>query len=84
MCLRSSEKSLDMAGLVKAKKYDWKDSNLALFGSDTEKQVKKESAESEPAWRGAGQKVGVQIWRIVKFKVSSTCMHKKWCRLLAC
>lgn len=28
-----------MAGLVKAKKYDWKDSNLALFGSDTERQV---------------------------------------------
>ena len=30
----------EMAGLRKAKKYDWKDSNLALFGSDTEKQVK--------------------------------------------
>ena len=29
----------EMAGLVKAKKYDWKDSNLALFGSDTERQV---------------------------------------------
>lgn len=28
-----------MAGLRKAKKYDWKDSNLALFGSDTERQV---------------------------------------------
>ncbi len=28
-----------MTGLVKAKKYDWNDSNLALFGSDTEKQV---------------------------------------------
>ena len=28
-----------MAGLRKAKKYDWKDSNLALFGSDTEKNV---------------------------------------------
>ena len=28
-----------MAGLQKAKKYDWKDSNLALFGSDTEKKV---------------------------------------------
>ena len=27
-------------GLRKAKKYDWKDSNMALFGSDTEKQVK--------------------------------------------
>jgi gelsolin len=59
-----------MSGLVKAKKYDWKDSNLALFGSDTEKQVKKASAETEPAWRGAGQKVGIQIWRIVKFKVT--------------
>lgn len=28
-----------MTGLVKAKKYDWKDSNMALFGSDTEKKV---------------------------------------------
>ena len=26
--------------MLKAKKYDWKDSNLALFGSDTEKLVK--------------------------------------------
>lgn len=56
--------------MQKAKKYDWKDSNMALFGSDTEKKVKKESAESEPAWQGAGQKVGIQIWRIVKFKVA--------------
>lgn len=59
-----------MSGLIKAKKYDWKDSNLALFGSDTEKQVKKSSAEQEPAWRHAGKKVGLQIWRIVKFKVT--------------
>lgn len=59
-----------MAGLVKAKKYDWKDSNIALFGSDTDRGVKKESAETEPAWKGAGQKVGIQIWRIVKFKVT--------------
>lgn len=28
-----------MAGLVKAKKYDWKDSNLSLFGSDLERNV---------------------------------------------
>ena len=28
-----------MAGLVKAKKYDWKDSNLALFGTDTERNA---------------------------------------------
>lgn len=56
-------------GLVKAKKYDWKDTNLALFGSDTEKQVKKESADSEPAWDGVGQKPGLKIWRIEQFKV---------------
>jgi gelsolin len=60
-----------MSGLVKPKKYDWKDSNLAMFGSDTEKQVKKESASKEPAWRQAGKKVGLQIWRIVKFKVTT-------------
>lgn len=59
-----------MSGLVKAKEYDWRDSNLALFGSDTEKSVKKESAQTEPAWHGAGSKVGLQIWRIVKFKVT--------------
>eukprot|EP00731_Ephydatia_muelleri_P023680 Em0015g1263a len=58
-----------MSGLVKAKKYDWKDSNLALFGSDTERQVKKSSAETEKAWKGAGERVGIQIWRIVKFQV---------------
>lgn len=56
--------------MQKAKKYDWKDSNMALFGSDTEKKVKKESAESETAWQGAGSEVGLKIWRIVKFKVT--------------
>jgi len=55
--------------MMKAKKYDWKDSNMALFGSDTEKKVKKESAESEPAWQGAGSEEGTKIWRINKFKV---------------
>jgi len=55
--------------MQKAKKYDWKDSNMALFGSDTEKEVKKESAEQEKAWHGSGQKVGVEIWRINKFKI---------------
>ncbi|XP_076447809.1 gelsolin-like protein 2 [Babylonia areolata] len=61
-----------MAGpaLRKAKQYDWKESNLALFASDTEYQAKKESAMSEPAWKTAGQKVGLQIWRIVSFQVT--------------
>ncbi|KAI6648969.1 Gelsolin [Oopsacas minuta] len=58
-----------MAGLVKAKEYDWKDSNVALIGSDLDRSVKKEAAKTEPAWKGAGEGVGVQIWRIEKFKV---------------
>jgi len=57
-------------GMVKAKEYDWKDSNMALFGSDTDKKVKKESAETEKAWKNAGTKLGTQVWRIVKFKVT--------------
>ncbi|XP_069141092.1 gelsolin-like protein 2 [Argopecten irradians] len=59
-----------MAGLRKAKKYDWKDSNMALFGSKLERDVKKSAAETEPAWEGAGQEPGLQVWRIVKFKVT--------------
>jgi len=60
-----------MSGLRKAKKYDWKDSNLALFGSELERNVKKASAETETAWKGAGQKVGLKIWRVVKFKLET-------------
>jgi gelsolin len=60
-----------MSGLVKAKEYDWKDSNLALFGSDTEKKVKKSSAETEPAWNEVKTVSEPQtfVWRIEKFKV---------------
>jgi len=58
-----------MSGLVKPKQYDWKDSNMALFGSETEKKIKQASAATEEAWQGAGQKVGLQIWRINQFKV---------------
>jgi gelsolin len=60
-----------MAGLKKQKQYDWKDSNLALFGSDTERGVKKDSAKTEPAWKDAGKTVGLQVWRIVNFKVTN-------------
>jgi len=60
-----------MTGLIKAKLYDWKDSNLALFGSADDKRVKKESAQTEAAWKNAGTQVGLKIWRIVNFKVTN-------------
>ena len=55
--------------MMKGKKYDFKDSNLALFGSDIERKVKEAAAEAEEAWHGSGEDVGVEIWRIVKFQV---------------
>jgi len=55
--------------MQKPAQFDWKESNLALFGSDTEKKVKKESAETEVAWKGSGSKPGLEVWRINKFKV---------------
>ena len=55
--------------MIEPKQYDWKDSNLALFGSDVEKQVRQDSAKAEKAWKGAGENVRLQIWRIEQFKV---------------
>jgi len=54
---------------MKPKSIEIADSNLALFGSQVETDVKKASAETEPAWAGAGRSVGVWIWRIEKFQV---------------
>ena len=38
--------------------------------------MKKGAAETEEAWQGAGQEVGLQIWRIVNFKVRELCKYK--------
>lgn len=43
---------------------------MALFGSQVEREVKKESAMTEPAWIGTGQEEGIKIWRIVNFKIT--------------
>jgi gelsolin len=45
------------------------DSNIARYGSKEHKDAKKAAAQTETAWAGAGQKVGVEIWRIEKFQV---------------
>jgi len=55
--------------MLKAKKYDVANSNLELFGSDIERNVKKAAAEHENQWRGVGNAVGLKIWRIEKFQV---------------
>jgi gelsolin len=55
--------------MQKAKQYNIADSNIANLGSDLEKKVKLEAAQHEEAWKGVGKEVGIQIWRIEKFKV---------------
>jgi len=57
--------------LTKPKTYNISDSNIANLGSDLEKKVKAAAAEKEPAWENAGKKIGLQIWRIEKFKVKA-------------
>jgi hypothetical protein len=44
------------------------DSNIANLGSDLEKKVREAAAQTEAAWKNAGKKVGLEIWRIEKFQ----------------
>mmetsp|Transcript_391 Transcript_391/g.1038 ORF Transcript_391/g.1038 Transcript_391/m.1038 type:complete len:374 (+) Transcript_391:53-1174(+) len=45
------------------------DSNMALVGSDMDKDARKAAASKEPAWDGAGMAPGVEIWRVEKMKI---------------
>jgi len=68
--------------MQKAKTFDIEDSNIALLGSQADKDARKKASESEPAWqvkhpetgKKVGESVGMFIWRIEKFKV------KEWPR----
>ncbi|RTG89131.1 gelsolin [Schistosoma bovis] len=36
---------------ISMEEYNWKDTNMALFGSDEERSIKKEAAKTEEAWQ---------------------------------
>jgi len=47
------------------------DTNMATYGSKDHRDLKKSAAQTEEAWKGVGKKVGVDVWRIEKFKVKA-------------
>jgi gelsolin len=55
--------------MQKKKTYNIADSNIANLGSDLEKSCRVSAAATEKAWKVAGKKPGMQIWRIEQFKV---------------
>jgi len=57
--------------MIKAKKYNIADTNIANLGTEIEKKCKAAAAQKEPAWTNSGKKVGMEIWRIVNFHVQS-------------
>mmetsp|Transcript_23815 Transcript_23815/g.36201 ORF Transcript_23815/g.36201 Transcript_23815/m.36201 type:complete len:375 (-) Transcript_23815:117-1241(-) len=53
-------------------KVSWKDTNLALIGSELDKKVKHAASQLEPAWKGMGEAAPeTRVWRIEKFEVKA-------------
>lgn len=40
------------------------DSNIDGIGSKENRDLKKSAAQSDPQWKGAGQKAGLEVWRV--------------------
>lgn len=47
----------------------WKESNLALIGSDLDHKIKAAAADGEEQWTDLGSSPGTRVWRIEQFKV---------------
>lgn len=54
---------------AKPDRIPWKESNLALIGSDLDHKIKAAAADGEEQWHGLGEKSGLRVWRIEQFKV---------------
>ena len=54
---------------IETKQAKLEDSNMANYGSEEHKQLRKDAAGKEDAWKNMDKGVGIQIWRIEKFQV---------------
>lgn len=61
--------------MIKPKKYNIADTNIANLGSDLEKNLRLHAGDKEEAWKGAGTHPGLQIWRIEQFHVKPVDKH---------
>mmetsp|Transcript_17319 Transcript_17319/g.26474 ORF Transcript_17319/g.26474 Transcript_17319/m.26474 type:complete len:377 (+) Transcript_17319:50-1180(+) len=59
-----------------SEKISWKDSNLALIGSELDHKIKEAAAEGEEQWQGLGEGEGTFVWRIESFRVVPWPKHK--------
>ncbi|KNC98587.1 uncharacterized protein SPPG_06272 [Spizellomyces punctatus DAOM BR117] len=55
--------------MKKSPTLDLSETNIAGLGTELEKKVRLEAAQTEKAWEGAGKKPGLKVWRIEQFKV---------------
>jgi gelsolin len=58
--------------MLKKETFNIAESNIAMLGSDLEKKCRVDAAATEKAWKNAGKKPGMQIWRIEQFKVKKS------------
>jgi len=54
---------------IDSNRVSWRDSNMALVGSDLDHKIKQAAAASEPQWTGVGETVQLRVWRIEHFIV---------------
>jgi gelsolin len=56
--------------MIRPQQIKLEDTNVALIGSELDKQQRINAAKTEHEWEGAGQKEGIEMWECVNFGVS--------------